>query len=112
MKFLGIGMRNVDLIIEADRRLRTCDLHEKSKPVLSRWIGLGTEAAYRSAIQQELMRWHNGQVPPPRCMGWLCFTRKGLKEYRRIKRENRHLFSKPDTNKIENNYMMYGGITG
>jgi hypothetical protein len=65
------------LLLEAYRRNEMADAHEKAKPILDRWLGLGTAAAYRPALEAGLMRFH-GCTPPPRCMGWLCLTQTGL----------------------------------
>ena len=71
-------MRQIErLLFEAYRRNDMADGHERAKVVTNRWLGLGTEAAYRPAIQAGLMRWHDGRTPPVRCMGWLCLTEKG-----------------------------------
>ena len=66
------------LLFEAYRRNDIADTHEKSKPLSQRWLGLGTEAAYRPAIQAGLMQWHDGRTPPPRCSGWLVLTEAGI----------------------------------
>ena len=68
------------LLFEAYRRNDKVDAHEKGKPLTQRWLGLGTAAAYRSAVDAGLMQFHDGYIPPPRCMGWLCLTDKGVKE--------------------------------
>jgi hypothetical protein len=66
------------LLFEAYRRNRIADAHERSKRLDQRWLGLGTEAAYRPAIKDGLMTWHDGRMPPRRCMGWLVLTEAGI----------------------------------
>lgn len=66
------------LLFEAYRRNRMADACERLKPLTARWLGLGTEAAYRPALKAGLMVFHDGQTPPPRCMGWLCLTPAGV----------------------------------
>jgi len=75
------------LLFEAYRRLDMADHHESQKPLLRRWLGLGTAAAYRPAINAGFMVFHDGQTPPARCMGWLCLTEKGIAELRRLQPE-------------------------
>ena len=43
------------------------------------WVGLGTEAYYRPAIDAGLMVFHDGRNPPKRCSGWLVLTEAGQK---------------------------------
>ena len=66
------------LLGEAYRRLDMADSHERSKPLIDRWVGLGTETIYRPVLEAGLMHWHDGQTPPKRCMGWLCLTQDGI----------------------------------
>ena len=102
----------LDLFFEAHRRLKTADGYECSKPILERWIGLGTEAAYHPALQEGLMVFHDKQNPPPRCMGWLCLTESGLKILRKVQREHKeHLDCLCDPKRFENQYMLLGGFT-
>jgi hypothetical protein len=63
------------LMAEALRRSRMPA--EKHKPLLQRWVGLGTEAAYRPALRAGLLRWVGSETPRPRIMGWLQLTEKG-----------------------------------
>ena len=67
-------MKTYNLMIEALRRY--CMFHP-GEPLHQAWIGLGTEADYRPAIKDELMKWHDNKQPPPRCAGWLVLTEKG-----------------------------------
>ncbi len=53
------------------------DVFDKDKSITQRWIGLGTSAAYRPALNEGLMVFHDGRTPPVRCMGWLVLTEKG-----------------------------------
>ena len=64
------------LLDEALRR--NALMTQRDKNILSRWLGLGTEAEYRPAIKEGLMVFWDKKVPPPRCMGWLCLTEKGV----------------------------------
>ena len=66
------------LLFEAYRRNQMAGSLELSEPLARRWLGLGTEAAYRPVLKAGLMQFHDGQVPPPRCMGWLCLTTEGI----------------------------------
>ena len=105
----------IQLMIEAIRRIKMADRHEKSKPILERWVGLGTEAAYRPAIKAGLMKFVRqfslDPVPPPRCMGWLHLTPKGLKVLRQIKKGNKpwvdHVCN--DSQRLDNQFMLAGG---
>ena len=72
------------LLFEAHRRN---DMLEQIKPIGKRWLGLGTEAAYRPAIAAGLMVFHDGQNPPPRCKGWLTLTPKGVKALKGLEPE-------------------------
>jgi hypothetical protein len=92
---------------------------EMQKPLSERWLGLGTEAAYRPALAAGLMRFHDGQTPPPRCMGWLCLTDAGIKEIQKHEEEFKRVLGllKADTTtggyacSYAANYMLAGGIT-
>ena len=55
------------------------DAWERAKPLNKRWLGLGTYSAYKSAVDAGYMAWHDGEKPPPRCMGWLVLTDAGIK---------------------------------
>lgn len=74
--------RAESLLLEAYRRYLTSDNHEKSKMLTNRWLGLGTEAAYRPLIEMGLARFHDDRTPPKRCMGWICLTESGVDAYR------------------------------
>lgn len=68
--------RTYNLLLEALRRYCSFSAGES----LSRaWLGLGTEADYRQGINDGYFTWHDGRVPPKRCMGWLVLTEKGQK---------------------------------
>jgi len=66
------------LLAEAHRRNRFADSHERRKPILDRWLGLGTAAAYRPATEAGLMVFHNGRTPGRGIMGWLTLTSAGV----------------------------------
>lgn len=98
-------------LTEAHRRIKNGDRHEKSKPILQKWVGLGTAAAYRPMLKLGLMRFHDYKTPPPRCMGWLCLTVKGLKQLRILQKEQKaHLKSVCEEKSLENQYMLAGGL--
>jgi hypothetical protein len=104
------------LLFEAYRRNDMSDPFERRKPMTRRWVGLGTEAAYRPAIKAGLMVFHDGIAPPPRCMGWLCLTEKGLVALREFESEfaQRLAFLKGNTayhNSILSQYTLAGGIS-
>ena len=65
------------LLFEAYRRNQMKDIHG-THPLTKRWLGFGTASAYEPIIKAGMMRFHNGQIPPPRCMGWLCLTASGV----------------------------------
>lgn len=52
--------------------------HQLQENLHERWLGLGTEAEYRPVIKAGLMKFFNGNPPPPRCCGWLVLTDKGI----------------------------------
>jgi hypothetical protein len=64
------------LLFEAYRRNQKRDSFMQGQALLDRWLGLGTEAAYRPVLKAGLMRFSSGP-PAKRCMGWLVLTRKG-----------------------------------
>lgn len=103
------------LLFEAYRRNQMCDDFEKGKPLEKRWLGLGTEAAYRPALEQGLMAFHDGRVPPKRCMGWLVLTQEGIKAMEKLEEEFKTVLDDMvrsgylDT--LLANYQMLGGIT-
>lgn len=110
------------LLFEAYRRNDMADEHERSKPLLKRWLGLGTEAAYREALESGLMRFHDDQKPPPRCMGWLCLTETGIDALldnapqfaavlEQMKRDQGQNGKRAYANSYRANYMLAGGIT-
>lgn len=104
-----------ELLFEAYRRLDMGDEWERSKPLLRRWVGLGTAAAYRPVIEAGYMMFHNGITPPARCMGWLVLTEKGVEKLKELE----PIFSerlrgwKTHTDypsSILANYMLAGGL--
>ena len=78
------------LLFEAYRRNEMCDSYEKARPLTQRWLGLGTEAAYRPMLATGLMRFHDGENPPRRCMGWLCLTDAGARAMKEQSRRFQH----------------------
>lgn len=80
------------LLFEAYRRNEMSDGFEKSKPIGERWLGLGTAAAYRVMIDSGLMRFFDGETPPPRCLGWLVLTEAGIKVMNEHKPEFQEIF--------------------
>jgi len=97
------------LLLEAFRRNSMKHSYELSKPILCRWLGLGTEAAYRPVLQAGLMRWWDGRKPAKRCMGWLCLTEKGLEvlfdSYPEFQRDLEYRSKKPF-----DNYVLANGV--
>lgn len=105
------------LLFEAYRRNAMADSHERSKSLRHRWLGLGTEAAYRPVLEAGLMVFEDGKVPPPRCMGWLCLTEDGIKamiarlpRFRPVLAEM--LQSEPYRRSFRANFMLAGGLSG
>lgn len=114
-KTMKLTQRQKTLLFEAFRRHEMClDAHERSKPMTQQWLGLGTEAAYRPALKAGLMRFHDGRIPPKRCMGWLCLTDEG---FNILKVHETEFQEKLEKLKIDNwlsqysSYNLYGGIT-
>jgi len=77
-KVVVMKKRLVELLFEAHRRNDMADSREKAKPLGHRWLGLGTAAAYRPALETGLMVFCDGMAPLPRCMGWLTLTPAGI----------------------------------
>ena len=104
----------IALLFEAYRRNVQANRHELSKPIAKRWLGLGTEAAYRPAINAGLMLFHDGHTPPVRCMGWLVLTDAGVKAMQEHKKEFALILRKMNKrgyqNSIEAQYQLAGGI--
>ena len=104
------------LLFEAYRRNAMARTHDRAEPLLQRWLGLGTASAYATALNAGLMRFYDGQTPPPRCMGWLCLTEAGIAEMEAHAKEfaavledmKQHGYSQS----IIGQYMLAGGITG
>jgi hypothetical protein len=70
----NLSARNRLLMREAIRRYY---MFHGGEPLTMAWIGLGTAAFYRPAIDAGLMTFHDGRTPPKRCMGWFVLTDKG-----------------------------------
>jgi len=92
------------------------DKWEREKPLTSRWLGLGTEAGYRPVLEKGLMVFHDGKMPPKRCMGWLVLTPKGVEVLESLEREfNESLLRLKQNleyaNSYQSKYMLVGGIT-
>jgi len=106
----------VYLLFEAYRRNHMFDPHERAKPLDQRWLGLGTEAAYRPVLGKGLMRFHDDRNPPPRCMGWVCLTELGIKVMKELEpqfqKELQELHSSPRyKSSLRAQYTLAGGIT-
>lgn len=104
------------LLFEAYRRNDMADDWEKSKPLNQRWLGSGTEAAYRPALNTGLMRFHDGKTPPPHCQGWLCLTQQGIMELEKYEQEFKRALDdlKADSDykrSYRARYMLAGGIS-
>lgn len=103
------------LLFEAFRRNDMADEHERHKDITSRWLGLGTAAAYKQAIEGGYMRFFDGRTPPPRCMGWLCLTEKGAEALKELEPQfAEHLAYLKQTsyqNSYASRFVLAGGIT-
>ena len=104
------------LLFEAYRRNQMADGVERSKPLTRRWLGLGTEAAYRPVLRAGLMQFHDGQIPPPRCMGWLRLTVAGAAVLKHIEPECQTKLSSLNANPRYQSshvahYHLAGGLT-
>jgi len=101
------------LLFEAYRRNEMADSHERSKPLSQRWLGLGTEAAYREALDAGLMTWANS-VPAHRCMGWLVLTKKGIQAMQKCASEfeqaMQRMIEGGYKRSILSHYMLAGGL--
>ena len=111
-----ISKRIESLLFEAYRRNDMADSYEKAKPMNKRWLGLGTEAAYRPAIKAGLMRFFDRRTPPPRCMGWLVLTDDGIKVYESLEEGFSEVMEdiKQNTNYSKSytaNYILMGGLS-
>jgi hypothetical protein len=103
------------LLFEAYRRNKMEELHERSKPLEQRWLGLGTKSAYKSVLDAGLMTWFNGRTPPIRCMGWLVLTPKGIVLFKQLEKEfeahyKRMVDSGYYSNSIRANFTLAGGM--
>lgn len=74
------------ILLEAYRRWITFGDRPPDKSLGDKWLGLGTEAEYRSIIEDGYMVWVNYEAPSPRIMGWLKLTSKGEEIIRQIAR--------------------------
>ena len=103
------------LLFEAYRRNMMEGSFEENKPIQRRWLGLGTEDAYRPAIDAVLMVFHDGRTPPPRCMGWLVMTEKGVKALQEHEDEFKVVLDEIKERGYEktylSQYMLAGGLT-
>ena len=102
------------LLFEAYRRNDMGDSHEKSKDLKNRWLGLGTEAAYRAGIEAGYFIFHDGRTPPRGCMGWLVLTDEGIKAMNSLEDEFRtRLDAMKEAGYGESrfaNYQLMGGL--
>jgi len=102
------------LLFEAYRRSEMVDSHENREDLKNRWLGLGTEAAYRPGIEAGYFVFHDGRTPPRACMGWLVLTDKGIKAMTQLKNEFKmHLkeMKKAGYDKtLRANYSLAGGF--
>jgi len=71
-------------MLEAHRRIEIGDDAERGLPLTRKWVGLGTAAAYKPMVEAGYMTFHDGKIPPPRCMGWLVFTETGAAKYQEL----------------------------
>lgn len=108
-----LGSRQKALLFEAYRRYK---MYTGTRlPITEQWLGLGTEAAYRTMINAGFMKFFDGVTPEPRCMGWLVLTKKGVKilhEYENEFKERLEEMKKLGYEKsILANFQLAGGIT-
>jgi len=103
------------LLFEAYRRNRMADDVENRKPLEQRWLGLGSKSAYRPVLEAGLMRFHDGENPPPRCMGWLVLTPEGVAAMKGLEDEFAEAMDRLEADpayqrSIRANYLLAGGI--
>lgn len=111
-----MNIRIKRLLFEAYRRNDMCDPQERSKPLGIRWLGLGTKSAYEPVLKAGLMMFHNGKLPPKRCMGWLILTPEGEKVFKSMEKEFKKELDrlKEDfyyKNSYISQYSLAGGLT-
>ena len=102
-------------LFEAYRRNQMADAHEAAKPLVRRWLGLGSESAYRAALQAGMMRWVHDEPPPKRCMGWLCLTQAGIEAMRAHEAEFAETLARMNAHgyqhTYEAHYVLMGGLS-
>ena len=86
------------------------------RPLSTRWLGLGTAAAYRPVLNAALMRFHDGETPPRGCMGWLCLTEAGIAEMDKHEEEFRGILDRLKSSddyrhSLVANYTLAGGFS-
>lgn len=115
MKKYTIRVRR--LLFEAYRRneMAKTNPSENIKPLNQRWLGLGSKSAYLPVLKAGLMRFHDGELPPPRCMGWLCLTDAGVDRMRELEPEFKKVLDEMKAQGYEKTvyaqFMLAGGVT-
>jgi len=103
------------LLFEAYRRNNIEHSTEQGRPIEERWLGLGTDAAYRQMIDSGLMQFHNNHIPPTRCMGWLVLTNLGIKAIKEYESEFKEILDGMKRSGYDRsilaNFQLAGGIT-
>lgn len=100
------------ILLEAYRRSKMFSPHERSKPILQQWLGLGSKSAYKSALNAEVMRWWDGKPPFKYCTGWLCLTKKGLEAMQQCEKEFKEIIDNAKRYKesYQERYMLMGTL--
>lgn len=80
-----ISVRIERLFLDVYRRNEIISRKGSNQPLEKRWLGLGTRTTYKSALDAGLMKFESDY--PPRCMGWLRLTEKGIALFRELEPE-------------------------
>lgn len=103
------------LLFEAYRRNRLPGSHEglSGGSLRTRWLGLGTAAAYKSMLREGYMTFHDGRTPP-RCMGWLVLTTAGIRllwhNRHALRRMHRAYLGTAEGRHFTSQYELWGGF--
>lgn len=95
---LTLGQKR--LLYEAYRRNDMADSCDRISSLQDRWLGLGTRTTYKPVLEAKggaLMAWVS--TPPPRCMGWLHLTERGVKALKQHEEEFKEALATLKTNK-------------
>ena len=77
---------------------------------------MGTYSIYRNGIKKGYFQFHDGKIPPKRCMGWIVLTEKGAEIYTELLKEHQSKWdyaieSYKIRNPITSQYQLAGGLT-